>query len=138
MFIAHAALNQEDATGGMSICEIHKTKRTLLPPSEYGKATPRDPDAADYLDDSSIPFVGDKGNVAAAKLEVARVLKDRQSDYARYPCLKSVIAYYRVPKWGTSQNKAKMDSEMELLFTDKLGFRAYGPKGTQVKCQIER
>ena len=131
-FMAHAALNAADKTG-LTICEIHKIKRTLLAPSQDGTAAPRYPEAADILD--NLPIFGDKGRVAGAKLEVEIVLKNRKADYTKYPCLQFVERYVRPPKWGTSQDVALMDSELELLYTDGEGARFYGPKGTKTKCQ---
>ena len=132
-FMAHAALNAADNTG-LTVCEIHKTKRTLLAPSQDGTDSPRYPEAADFLD--SLPLFGDKGRVAGAKLEVAQILKDRKSDYAKWPCLQYIERYVRPPKWGTDQDVAKMDQEMVLLYADGEGARFYGPKGTEShKCR---
>lgn len=131
-FMAHAALNVADKTG-LTICEIHKTKRTLLAPSQDGTGASRYPGAADFLD--TLPWFGDQGRVAGAKLEVEQILKNRKGDYAKYPCLQYIERYIRPPKWGTTQDVAKMDAEMELLYADGEGARYYGPKGTKTKCQ---
>ncbi|MEN9560863.1 MAG: hypothetical protein RIQ56_136 [Candidatus Parcubacteria bacterium] len=132
-FMAHAALNMADKTG-LTVCEIHKTKRTLLPPSQDGSGAPRYPGAAKILD--SLPIFGDEGRVAGAKIEVEKVLKDRKSDYTKYPCLQYVERYIRPPKWGTTQDVAKMDAEMDLLYADGESARFYGPKGTGIhKCR---
>jgi len=130
MFWAHAALNLADKTG-LTICEIHKRKRTLKAPSEWGSEWPRYPAAAKRLDDNSVS--GDTGNVAQADLEVERVLVHRTEDYEKFPCLRYVLGGIRPAKWGTTQDESKFEAEMELLYADG-DARFYGPKGSP-KCK---
>src|SRR3989344_80998 len=127
-FMVHSAMNLSEERG-LTVCEIYKQKLTLASPSEDGTKAPRYPEAAAWLE--GLPMYGDQGNAARAKLEVARILKERRQDYDKYPCLASATRYIRLPKWGTYQDRGKMDVELELLFDDKQGARVYGPKGSE-------
>ncbi|MBI2613045.1 hypothetical protein HYW59_04560 [Candidatus Kaiserbacteria bacterium] len=131
-FMAHAVLNLSEQTG-LTVCEIFKQKTTLAAPSEEGKKAPRYPEAAAWLE--GLPMYGDPGNAARAKLEVARILKERRQDYNKYPCLAVIQRYIRPPKWGTYQDEKKMEAEMTRVYEDGQGAKFYGPRGSTAVCK---
>lgn len=125
-FVAHAYLNLSEARGNLSIEQIFNKKLLLSAPSEEGSKWPRFISAA---------WTGSEENFARAQKQAVRLLTagERQADWKKIPCLRSVQRVVRPAKFGTIQHPERMEADgLVLLYQNTVEHtKFYGPPGSR-------